>query len=686
MARWTLEHNTYLSCLLDYVTGTEEMVKIIQDFCKIYDCIASCNMHNTQRYFTGSKAEGLDLPGSDEDYMQDINNMYDIEVSESLIQLNQSTRKNKFVLVSDKERPAFALLKCCSSVENPTLRQSLSNIGHDTYLTSSTFVSLPHVVHPIVRKVKTQGPSKEVWTIFGNIDESGIDMVPSIRCQFWPDAAVEWIDRPRHYGWPPTCAKDNIIAFGYQLVAVGHPTSPMKELQWRISFSVAERILVWSFNHAQMQCYAVMKLILKEFIKVKCSENTKDVLCSYFIKTFLFWQYEETDPSFWQIKNLRGCVTYLMREFYKSLQGGVIRHYFIPQFNLLEVKLKRSAQRELLTLYDIVIQYDMAIMAQCPSLAGVWTKFRDGADNIDWEISEIQTRHTIDNEVALIQALFSHMTGIDFIVQTPVFGVGNLILAVLDLLRADLDKSPLMSLVLCKLCFLATKSQAQCFTQENKSRYHQQKNLGKNIFGYDISSNRLWCALLLYRTENYNTTLKLINKVLSSIPPYALYCSGLGVGTNDFSKMLYRDNFYRSGLDILVRQRARTAWLFDVIISRADYNYMPRAIQIELFNCPTVVNISPFTFAYYLMFLCFQGLGQYENRNQALCQLANTVSDSERCSRPAHHSFNITGHCLLLAGQIDLARTLFLKSIEFTNNLGKAWDDYNSAYHYLSYM
>ena len=254
----------------------------------------------------------------------------------------------------------------------------------------------------------------------------------------------------------------------------------MKEKQWRISFSVAERTLAWSFNHAQMQCYAVMKLILKEFIKVQSSENTKDVLCSYFIITFLFWQYEETDPSFWQIKNLRGCIMYLLREFCKSLQGGVLRHYFIPQFNLLEVKLTRSAQRELLQLFDIVIQYDMAIMADCPSLAGVWTKFRIGRDNIESEISEKQTRHTIDNEVALIEALFRHMTGIDSIVQTPVFGVGNLIHAVFfDLLRADLDMSPLMPLVLRKLFFLATKNQAQCFTQGNKSRYYQIKNLHK---------------------------------------------------------------------------------------------------------------------------------------------------------------------------------------------------------------
>ena len=135
------------------------------------------------------------------------------------------------------------------------------------------------------------------------------------------------------------CDREEIVGFGFHLVAVGHHLSPMKEVQWRISFSIAERTLVWSFNHTQIQCYAFMKLILKEFIKVNSTENTKGVLCSYFIKTFLFWQFEETDQSFWQKKNLRGCLVFLLREFYKCIKEGVLCHYFIWKFNLLEVKL-----------------------------------------------------------------------------------------------------------------------------------------------------------------------------------------------------------------------------------------------------------------------------------------------------------------------------------------------------------
>ena len=98
MADWSPEHNTYLSALLDDVTGTEEIVRIRQDFCKINDCLRSTYSSNANVYFTGSKVEGIDLPGSDVDYMFDLNDIRDIEVSESIYDLYRSTRKNKLLI------------------------------------------------------------------------------------------------------------------------------------------------------------------------------------------------------------------------------------------------------------------------------------------------------------------------------------------------------------------------------------------------------------------------------------------------------------------------------------------------------------------------------------------------------------------------------------------------------------
>ena len=261
-------------------------MRIRQDCCKIADLILSTNPNNVNWYYTGSKAEGLDLPGSDDDYMLDINNMRDIAVSEALQDLFRSTRRNKLLIITDNVPPAFAMLKCVS-LQDKFLLPSAERVNNESYLSSQQVVSSPWLISKKTATSRIQGPSVETWSEYADKSESGRDNVPSILCKIWPTSAAEWRDRPRHDGWPTQRDKEYIEQFGCHLVPVGHPLSARKSLEWRLSFSIAERTLVWSFNHTQMQCYAVMKMILKEYVKTKCSEKDKSVLCSYFIKKVL---------------------------------------------------------------------------------------------------------------------------------------------------------------------------------------------------------------------------------------------------------------------------------------------------------------------------------------------------------------------------------------------------------------
>ena len=317
-------------------------MRIRRDVCKINVCIRSTNPESVNTYYTACKADGLDLPGSDDDYMIHINTIFDIEVSESLRDLARSTSRNKLLIITDNVPPAFAMLKCVT-LQDPLLLRSAVPMNNELYLSSQQVVSSYLLQSDIRFTSRIQGPSVEVWTEYEDKSQSGCDNVPSILCKFWPTSAAEWKDRPRHYGWPSQRDKEHIEQFGCHLVPVGHQLSARKSLEWRLSFSIAERTLVWSFNHTKLQCYAVMKVILKEYVKTKCAGKYKSVLCSYFIKTFLFWQFEKTDFSFWQITNLSGCIMSLLREFYVCIQTGVLRHYFVPRFNLLEIKLTPDA-------------------------------------------------------------------------------------------------------------------------------------------------------------------------------------------------------------------------------------------------------------------------------------------------------------------------------------------------------
>ena len=682
MESCTPEQNTYLSALLDDVTGTEDIIRIRRDICKITDCILSID--GTNKYYTGSKAEGLDLPGSDDDFMMDINNPGDIEVSESLQDLLRSTRRNKFLIITDNVPPAFAMLKCVT-LQHPLLLRSAVHMNNEWYLRSQQVVSSSWQQSEKTETSRIQGPSVEVWSEYNDKSQSGIDNVPSILCTFWPTSAAEWRDRPRHYGRPSQRDQENIEQFGCHIVPVGHPLSARKSLEWRLSFSIAERIMVWSFNHTQIQCYAVMKLILKEYVKTKCAEEHKSVLCSYFIKTFLFWQFETTDPSFWQVKNLIGCIIFLFQEFY-HIQNGVIRHYFVPRYNLLEIKLTAHAKTEMLHIFSKVIDAAISILGHCTTLTGVCSNSYEIRDkrHCAERTTGIRKRRILDNDRITMDLIYKTMVDL---INRKWFTYESIFAA---LVRPNAEGKALTSLsafIIRRLCLLiALRKLYNSFHQCNRYVHYHMTLFSRNVYGTDIATSKLRHVTLLLQRGDYYRSLQNVSDVLSSIPPYALYHSTCIMSGED-SKQLYVDRYCGRNTDMLCR--AKEAWLFDIDITHNEYYFVPRAIQTELDHCDPDfgVDVSPFTYAYYLMFLCYHGLGQYDDRDRALRQLADTVNDRERCGAFRHHSYNITGHCLLIAGCVDMARDMFLISAQFTHSRRlPIFDKYNAAYKYLSLM
>ena len=167
---------------------------------------------------------------------------------------------------------------------------------------------------------------------------------------------------------------------------------------------------------------------------------------------------------------------------------------------------------------------------------------------------------------------------------------------------------------------------------------------------------------------DYRLSLDVLNTMLSSIPPFALYCSSLcDLRASNETKQWYVNAFSR---DKNVATRARQAWMFDIISMPPDIDMVPVAFQIELTHCDKYVgvNLSPFVFTYYLMFLNYHTLGQYENRDRALRQLIETINNPEQCGDCRYHSYNIAGYCLLYIGRYQQARDMFIRSYQFTSD------------------
>ena len=187
MPSWTPDNSMILSLLLDVIVGTKEAIATRQDYCRIYDSFSSLPQYNSE-YFTGSKSEGLDLPGSDRDYMYDINNMHHIKVIQSSYEDLGFSINSVFAMSAENIPPGFVLLKHVHpSPLHPCLYQSCRNINGLWYLSSDLFIHNT-LLHRLERNVSTgrkdtiqrQGPSIEVWNSLSDRSESGIDHVYSI--------------------------------------------------------------------------------------------------------------------------------------------------------------------------------------------------------------------------------------------------------------------------------------------------------------------------------------------------------------------------------------------------------------------------------------------------------------------------------------------------------------------------
>ena len=353
------------------------------------------------------------------------------------------------------------------------------------------------------------------------------------------------------------------------------------------------------------------------------------VLCSYFIKTFLFWKYEEADPNFWSQGNYRECIMFLFSGFRECVLRGSVKHYFIPEFSLLSVKLTTGACEEILRILDIVLQYDISIMKECNTLSTVWDKFVNHyefgiRDSVLREGNILKTdvclmRHIMLLQHALLKFSKSMLVSVVHQFDSQCF--------------QNVQITCLLSFAVQTILFLLSNCVVGNNISQNGNRrmYRSCQYLRVNTRGFDISTYRLWYAMHMTMRCDYRLSLDVLNTILSSIPPFALYSHAFDLHYSDDTKHWYVDVFSRDNTS--VTERARKAWIFDIRIMRSDMGTVPTAIQIELTNCDEEygVHLSPFVCAYYLMFLNYHALRQYENRDRALCQLIETVNNPEQC-------------------------------------------------------
>ena len=102
-------------------------------------------------------------------------------------------------------------------------------------------------------------------------------------------------------------------------------------LDWRWSFSRAEKILAKSRTKKMSLSYFLMKSIFYKYLKR--IEHNGHTLTSYLIKTVMLWQCEDNDESWWCKEKITSCVSTLLKRLKVSFFTKYLPHYFIRDIN-----------------------------------------------------------------------------------------------------------------------------------------------------------------------------------------------------------------------------------------------------------------------------------------------------------------------------------------------------------------
>uniref|UniRef100_K1PE84 Uncharacterized protein n=1 Tax=Magallana gigas TaxID=29159 RepID=K1PE84_MAGGI len=340
--------------VLCQIVGTSQQVTMRREMIDISEMITH---HGTiTMMVSGSHREGFRLKGSDIDIMFWPNHQCVImDASQSEY---YNTANTALILSESSESPpGFTLLRFPTPFADPVVISACVRMNNRLYTSSSLYREL--TCSSVVSST-LHGPCSS-----GILDGTEYDFAYCFVSDFWPPSAS--LSTDRCHSWPNPQVVDDIVRNGCHFVAIGHPLGPHENEEWRISFSRAEYKLVSSMNHCQFLTYGLLKLFLKEVLNQQSDETSK-LLCSYHMKTTVFWTIQQNTLPHWSPQNLLGGFWLCFKLLLKWVYEGICPNFFIPQNNLFLTKVHGSAQNRLFLQLNELYKKGLACLLQSSSI------------------------------------------------------------------------------------------------------------------------------------------------------------------------------------------------------------------------------------------------------------------------------------------------------------------------------
>jgi hypothetical protein len=114
-------------------------------------------------------------------------------------------------------------------------------------------------------------------------------------------------------------------------------------------------------------CYALLKILLKEALDV-ADANGQSLLCSYFIKTVLFWVIQSNGSFEWSPANLLSGFWMCFKGLLSCVQKGYLPNFFIPDNNMFRSKIVGHSQELLSSRLGELHSIGIACLLHCSSV------------------------------------------------------------------------------------------------------------------------------------------------------------------------------------------------------------------------------------------------------------------------------------------------------------------------------
>ena len=202
---------------------------------------------------------------------------------------------------------------------------------------------------------------------------SSKDFVPVLVVDGTLHYMSQFMERVNDTYWPGQKLAEDIFKTDIFVVARTAPINADTDKDFRISFNLAEIMLVNNFPSVAKKIYIVLKAYLKGALRKKCISNSqKNKLRSYHMKTALFWICEQQHPEFWDECHIELALREVLQFIQACLKKERLEHYFIrsnlfADFSKSDFILLSEGFGEILSspIKSLEVFFEMDLEVQC---------------------------------------------------------------------------------------------------------------------------------------------------------------------------------------------------------------------------------------------------------------------------------------------------------------------------------